>query len=216
MLENVVIIALSVILSAIAFVLMIRDFRNENKEYKIDKAVIAYSVIMVALVVYITCLLQFKYDNHVVYNAKRMCLLAIMWPLAFIDFKTYRIPNEFVIMGLACRAIIVPFEFLLVDGQVMSVILADLVAAGALFLASVLCKLVIKDSIGVGDIKLFLVMGLMLGLDGIWSSIFMALIVSFFIICFLLLTKKKTRKDVIPFGPALVIGTFISVYFTGM
>ena len=216
MLENIIIIALSVILSAVAFVLMIREFRNENKEYKIDKAVIVYSVIMVALVIFITCLLQLKNDNHIVYNAKRVCLLAIMWPLAFIDFKTYKIPNEYVILGFICRGIIVPFELLLIDGQVLSVILADLVAAGALFLASVLCKLVIKDSIGAGDIKLFLVMGLMLGLDGIWSAIFMALIVSFIVICFLLATKKKTRKDVIPFGPALVIGTFISVYFTGM
>ena len=214
--DDIIIIALSVVVSAIAFVLMIRDMKTEDKEYKINKVIIAYSVIMVVFVVFITCVLQFKYNNHSVYNAKRVCLLAVMWPIAFIDFKSYRIPNEFIILGLGCRAIILPFELLLVDGQVLSVIIADIVAAGALFLASVLCKLVIKDSIGAGDIKLFFVMGLMQGLSGIWSSITMALIVSFFIICYLLISKKKTRKDVIPFGPALVIGTFISVLFAGV
>ena len=74
----------------------------------------------------------------------------------------------------------------------------------------------IKNGIGFGDMKLFIVMGLMLGLDGIWGAVFLALIVSFLIAAFALITKKKTRKDAIPFGPALVIGTYLSICLSGM
>ena len=94
--------------------------------------------------------------------------------------------------------------------------LASCLFAAALLLASLLCILVVKNGIGFGDMKLFVVMGLLLGLDGIWGAIFMALIVSFFIALYVLITKKKTRKDAIPFGPALVIGTYLSICLSGM
>ena len=69
---------------------------------------------------------------------------------------------------------------------------------------------------GFGDMKLFLVMGLLLGTRGIWGAVFLSLIVIFFISVFALITKRKSRKDLIPFGPALVIGTYLAVYLTGM
>ena len=59
-------------------------------------------------------------------------------------------------------------------------------------------------------------MGLMLGLDGIWGAVFASLVLSFLLAVFLLVTKKKSRKDVIPFAPAIVLGTFVSVFLTGM
>ena len=90
------------------------------------------------------------------------------------------------------------------------------IAAGALLLASVLCALCLRNSIGFGDMKLFLVMGLMLSLDGIWGAVFLSLVASFFISGYLIITKKKTRKDAIPFGPAIAIGTYLSVCLSGM
>ena len=96
------------------------------------------------------------------------------------------------------------------------ILLSEIIAAAALFIAAVLCTLCIKNSIGYGDIKLFIVMGLLLGLTGIWSAIFLSLIVSFVVSVYFLITKKKGRKDLIPFGPALVIGTYLSVCLSGM
>ena len=86
----------------------------------------------------------------------------------------------------------------------------------ALLLAAFLCTLLMKNSVGAGDMKLFVVMGLLLGMHGIWGAIFASLIVSFVVAIVLLVSKKKTRKDAIPFGPALVVGTFLSVFLTGM
>ena len=94
--------------------------------------------------------------------------------------------------------------------------LSEVIAAAGLAAAALLCGLLLKGSIGFGDIKLFIVMGLLLGLEGIWSAIFISLIVSFIISVYLLATKKKSRKDAIPFAPALMIGTYISIIITGI
>ena len=145
-----------------------------------------------------------------------MLLLSVMWPIAYTDFKTMRIPNLFVGYGLVCRAVLLAFEVFWGHPYVWPYFLSELIAAGALLLAAVLCSLIVKGGIGFGDMKLFVVMGLMLGLEGIWNTILLSLLISFVIAVILLISKKKTRKDEIPFGPALVLGSYLSICLFGM
>ena len=144
-------------------------------------------------------------------NIRALLLMGIIWPIAWIDLKTWRIPNSFIVLGLIVRLVIFFCELIAGEYKIWFGALTDLIAVVALLLAAVLCNLVIKKSVGYGDMKMFVIMSLLLGLDRIWEAIFYALILSFFIAIFLLATKKKSRKDRIPFGPALVIGTFLSV-----
>ncbi|MCL2747171.1 MAG: A24 family peptidase [Oscillospiraceae bacterium] len=159
---------------------------------------------------------QLNASQSFLFDLKRLCLLSLLWPVAFVDFQTYRIPNLFIVTGLAYRVIILMCELIVEPEGLWLRAGAELIAAVALALAAFLCGLLIKNSIGFGDIKLFIVMGLLLGLDGIWGSVFVSLIVSFVISAVFLITRKKKRKDVIPFAPALMIGTYISVFLTGM
>ena len=147
---------------------------------------------------------------------KRVCILSLLWPAAYIDYHTYRIPNSFIVAGLTYRFVILAFELVFESEGIWLRLGAELLAAVGLALAAFLCGLLIKNSVGFGDIKLFVVMGLLLGLDGIWSAIFVSLLISFVVSAVLLSTRKKKRKDVIPFAPALMIGTYISVFLTGM
>lgn len=226
--EDLIIILTTILLCGVSFLLMFRDIKEnilkdkgkENEDggsHIISKGVLLYSICMVILTVVIAVVLQRVYkDNSLIFNIKRICLLSILWPVALIDFQSCRIPNEFIIFGLVCRVLLILPELFLGGRSVGITILTEIIACGAIVLAAVLCRLCIKNSIGAGDIKLFIVMGMMLGLDGIWGAIFMALVVSFFISIVLIISKKKTRKDTIPFGPAIVIGTYLSVFFTGM
>lgn len=214
----------TVVLCAVSFLLLVRD-ASETKlkeglpetEKVITKSMVIYSVIMVVVTIAASVLFCTLYkDNSLLTSIKRMALLCVLWPIAYIDFRSYRIPNVFILLGLSCRVVIFPFELLFDSDEVWTTLLSDVIAAAALFLAALLCSLCIKNSIGYGDIKLFIVMGLLLGLTGIWSAIFLALILSFIASLYLLITKKKGRKDTIPFGPALVIGTYLSVCLSGM
>ena len=66
---------------------------------------------------------------------------------------------------------------------------------------------------GFGDVKLAFLMGLFLG----WPNILVALFLAFFIGAIigigLIATGKKTLKSEVPFGPFLVAGTFISLFW---
>jgi leader peptidase (prepilin peptidase)/N-methyltransferase len=66
---------------------------------------------------------------------------------------------------------------------------------------------------GLGDVKLAVLMGLFLG----WPNILAALILAFFVGAVvgigLMITGRKTLKSKIPFGPFLVLGTFAALLF---
>lgn len=210
-LEDIFMILLAVVLCGIAFYMQIRESEH------ISKTVVIYTVIVLFLVVADTLMLQMFYrDNSLTGNIKRIALLSLMGPVAYTDFKETRIPNQYILLGLAYRVILIPVELLISPEPFWATLLSEIIAAGALFIAAVLCRLCIKNSIGAGDMKLFLVMGLLLGLNGIWSAVLISLFVSFLLAVFLLITKKKTKKDSIAFGPALAVGTFLSIFLTGM
>lgn len=207
---------------AVGLWLLLRDVETNGlgegtDPKKAKKTALIYASVMLLLTEGAAVLYLTVYSDFTLWTVlKRLGLLCVMWPIALTDLKTYRIPNAFILFGLVLRGLLLPFEIFLSEPGVWQLLLMELVAAGAMLLAAVLCSLLMKGSIGFGDMKLFLVMGLLLGTQGIWSAIFLSLIVSFFAALFLLITKRKSRKDAIPFGPALVLGTYLAAYLTGM
>ena len=213
----------SVLANGVAAVLLFYELRRNQDKYaaweegKPPVSLVVYSVCMIVLAIGISVFVySFYRDNTFLFTLKRGILLALLWPIAYTDFSAMRIPNLFIVSGLAARGIVLAAELMFVRADLVSTILTEVAASVILFLVALLCALVAKNSIGGGDMKLFVVMGLFLGLQGTWGAMFLSLIVSFVIAVVLLATKKKSRKDVIPFGPALMIGTYLSVFLTGM
>jgi leader peptidase (prepilin peptidase)/N-methyltransferase len=66
--------------------------------------------------------------------------------------------------------------------------------------------------LGDGDIRLAVVMGLMLSTPQLITAVFFSFNIAAVASVVLLATKRKTRKDVIPLGPFLIIGTFIGLF----
>ncbi|NLJ15657.1 MAG: hypothetical protein GX346_00795 [Clostridiales bacterium] len=145
-----------------------------------------------------------------------MVLVLIIFPIAAIDLKLQKIPNCFILSALVIRGLIYIAEFIISVPAAFSTLKDGFLGAiilGGFFL---LLLLIFKNSIGMGDIKLFVVMGLYQGLWGAINSVFFSLIVSFFISISLLIGKKKGRKDTIPFGPSVLLGIIIAIALSGM
>ena len=66
---------------------------------------------------------------------------------------------------------------------------------------------------GFGDVKLAFLIGLFLGFPKILVALFLAFFIGALIGIGLILTKKKTLKSEVPFGPFLVAGTFLALFF---
>lgn len=67
---------------------------------------------------------------------------------------------------------------------------------------------------GIGDIKLAFFMGLFLSFPGILIALFSSFLVGAVLGLWLVAFGKKTMKSEVPFGPFLVTGTFIALFFS--
>ncbi len=66
---------------------------------------------------------------------------------------------------------------------------------------------------GLGDVKLGLLMGLFLGFPKVVVALYLAFLTGAILGVILVLTKKKRFKSQIPFGPFLVLATFVSLFW---
>lgn len=147
---------------------------------------------------------------------KALCIVSVLWPCAWTDFQTMRIPNKVLMAGLGYRAILFIVELVTVQPGLLAVLASEAIAALALLLCSFLCRIIIRNSVGGGDIKLMALMGLFLGLNGIWNAVLMSFLIIFVAAVGLLVFKKKKKNDAIPFAPALLAGTVLTVFFAAI
>lgn len=73
--------------------------------------------------------------------------------------------------------------------------------------------LISNGGMGAGDMKLFGVLGIVLGLKNVLLTFFLATIIGAVVSFSLLLFKKLERKQSIPFGPFIVIAAIVSYFF---
>jgi prepilin signal peptidase PulO-like enzyme (type II secretory pathway) len=133
------------------------------------------------------------------------CFLIIIF---VYDLKHYIIPDKIIYSAIA---IAVVYHLLRFDLLGRSNLLLSAFGAAAFFLIIVLVSR--GRWMGVGDIKLAFFMGLVLG----WPNILVALFLAFFLGAIigigLIVAGKKKLKSEIPFGPFLVTGTFLAMFF---
>ena len=83
--------------------------------------------------------------------------------------------------------------------------------AGAFFLAIYLGSR--GKWMGFGDVKLAFFMGLFLGWPNILVALFFAFFLGALIGIFLMVSRKKQWKSQVPFGPFLIAGTFVALFW---
>lgn len=214
---------------ALCFVLLVMGFfgtynylhkikwnKFEKGSITITRNKMAFLIGGVGIATLLIILFQTIYKQPFLTQIKLLILVFILLPCAATDYKTHKIPNPVIIAALLIRGVIIIPEFMNSISSGFEVLkdslLGALVIGGFFFIL----LLVFKNSIGMGDIKLFVVMGLYQGLWGAVNSVFFSLLVSFFVSLFLLITRKKRRKDVISFAPSILLGTVIAIAVSGM
>lgn len=145
-----------------------------------------------------------------------ICLCTVLYVCAWTDFRAYLIPNKILLAALLIWIALFVTGALLEPWNIRYAALGSGVSAAALLLAGMLCRLFVPGSVGFGDLKLFIVLGLYLGAEHTWNAVFYTLLASFAVSVFLLVTKRASRKTVMPFAPFLLFGTLLAVIFNGV
>lgn len=140
-----------------------------------------------------------------VYFFKAVVLSSIVLVMSMIDLKHYIIPDELsfftVVSGLV-------FFLIIGDMSFKSLVLAFLLGGGFLFIIAII------GPMGGGDIKIMAGFALFMGLEKTILALLLSFILGGIIGILLILFKIKGRKDQMPFGPSLGLGTLLSfVYF---
>lgn len=176
-----------------------------------------YICLMMVCMLGISVVLPSVYaENSVIKNIKLLTLIAMLFAVAVIDYKRHIIPNKILFATLVLRIPYYIIELITESNDFWMILKSDLVACIIVIVFFIVGVLVVKNGIGMGDIKLMAVMCLYQGFYGVISSLFFSLFVAFFISIVLLIARKKTRKDAIAFAPAILSGTLLSVLMTGM
>ena len=134
--------------------------------------------------------------------------------LILTDLDHKRIPNRILYPGTVVGLVLLAGGGLLDGGA------GDLGrgALGGVFYFSglLVLALIARGGFGFGDVKLAFMLGLFLAFRG-WEHLLVGIFLAFFIggviAIALLLTRKKGRKDAVPFGPSLVLGAWIGIAY---
>lgn len=86
-------------------------------------------------------------------------------------------------------------------------------AAGFIIVAGII--ILSKGGMGSGDMKLFAVLGIMLGWKRTLLTLFLGSVLGLLIGGTMLLIQKAGRKQPIPFGPYIILGALISYFYGG-
>lgn len=155
------------------------------------------------------------YDLPIITACKNVLLLAGLAFFAYTDFEGHRIPNRIVVIMLITRAVFYVAELIYYGSDFWEKLGSSMLSLSLALVFFVVGVVGLKNAIGMGDIKLLIVLGLYLGFYCTFSAVFFGLIILFFEAVILLIMKKKTKSDAIAFAPALFIGALITIAMTG-
>ncbi len=134
-------------------------------------------------------------------------LLISMLMILFVSDITYMlIPNKILLFFL-------PLFIIMRIIQPLEPWWSAAVGSGVAFLLVAIIILASKGGMGAGDMKLFGLLGIVLGLGKVLLTFFLASLIGAVIGLILLLLKIIKRKQPIPFGPYIIVATIITYFY---
>ena len=133
-----------------------------------------------------------------------LILTYVLIVIAFIDLDHQLIPNV-----LTLPMMVIGLLFRIWQGEIIAGILGGLIGGGLLLIITLLYP----KGMGMGDVKFLAMIGVFLGWEKALFTLFSGSLLGVLVILPLMLLKKIDRKTAFPFGPFLVVGALIALYW---
>ena len=189
-----------------------KDFLIEHKmNFKPN-----YILMILTAIIYVALVYKFGIQKTIIGNLDllKFIILTPMLLSAFcIDYKLQIIPNR-LNLSIFEVGFIFTFIYGLSDVAITINMLLGMLAGGGIFLLITVVGGLFygKEAMGFGDVKLMAGLGLFFGLSNIIIITLVSFLIGAVLSIALLITKIKKSDEYIPFGPFIVIATFISMY----
>ena len=141
-----------------------------------------------------------------------LVLAAGLVALSLIDLDTFLLPNR-IVYPLTV-VVVALFGVAAIVGDDSAAFVRALIGGGATFAVFLGLHLVSPRGMGFGDVKLSFVLGVALGwVSGptVFLGMFLAFLLGSVVGILLIVTKVRSRRDHVPFGPFLAAGTMLAL-----
>ncbi len=219
MLLNIIVNGYSVVLAIISTVVLCRRYGKEQIRWR-TREVKSNVVYQISLILVLTVILTFQF-NYISQKTDDFVYLVIKWStlfwgcyiLAWIDYKEKIIPNK-IILGLGLiRIIFLAYELIINFELWKRVIVYPLLGAFIGVLVMGLPLLISRKTIGIGDVKLFLIIGAYVGSTEIFSVMMYSFLISAMVSLALLILKRVKLKGSLPMAPFAFLGVATEYIF---
>lgn len=164
-------------------------------------------------ITYISLLYFIGWQSNIIYKIdliKYIVLAPMLISALVIDLKLQIIPNRLNLTIFEVGLVFTFIQGILNINVGIDMLLGSLVGAGIFLGITLIGGLIAgKEAMGFGDVKLMGAIGLFFG----WKDMIAISLISFLLAAvisiFLLATKKKSTDEYIPFGPFIVLASFI-------
>lgn len=130
--------------------------------------------------------------------------------LTFTDLERRLLPNR-VVYPAALLAI--AFSWVWPDTTMLEIFAGGFAAIAVAMTLLLLSLPFGSGAFGMGDVKMIVLMGFVLGLPSVLVGVFVGTLAAGLIAAFLVVTRLRSRKDHIPHGPFLALGAVVALFF---
>lgn len=191
--------------------LISKDFKSYLKNFTPN-----YIFILANVLIYIGLLYRYGIQDTFIANLdliKFLILSPMLITACIIDFRLQIIPNR-LNLTIFEVGLFIAFLYGLSNVAITINMLLGMICGGGIFLGITLIGGMIygKEAMGLGDVKLMGALGLFFGVSNIIVIALLSFLIGAVLSILLLATKIKKTDEYIPFGPFIVIATFISMF----
>lgn len=129
-----------------------------------------------------------------------------LWLLSKTDFKEKKIPNMIILILFGIRVIFLIYEILSDMELSDTIILYPLIGGAVGAVIMIVAMIVSRKGVGMGDVKMFLIIGLYVGGTDIIPVMFYTFFISAIVGIILICTRKAKLKDSVPMAPFAFLG----------
>jgi len=186
----------------LSFILLKGRCRNCKSKISIQYPIVEFLSGLIYLIIYLIYGLSIQTLIYIILSSALVII-------AFTDLNEEIVPDVISLPGIVIGFII---SFFVAYISFINSALGVVIGGGIILIIGLAGSVIFKkEAMGGGDVKLAAMIGAFLG----WRYIIISLFIGFFVGAlagiFLILSKIKSREDTVPFGPFIVLGSFVSL-----
>ena len=145
-----------------------------------------------------------------------LTLYQLLFCIAVMDYHFRIIPNSVLFVGLVLQSVLTICGGFFQKTNCMNLFWANICSCMTSIVLLFLIYVLSKHAIGLGDVKLFGMIGFYLQICDTFSVLFLGVVIAAFLAVFMLLAKKCQKESTLPLAPFILagyIGTLFTKYF---